>query len=100
MAAGYPPDFSAHPSVARIQNKIKQMYVKGNVDRLFFSVILIFLSTAFSKNKKKPQESLWLPIPVNDTVPLVEKKVNQLDSVSSSTEAAVGRQDQQFHQRF
>lgn len=66
MAAGYPPDFSAHPSVAGIHNQIKQMYVKGNVDRLFFSVILILLSTAFSKNKKSP-ESLWLPTPVNDT---------------------------------
>lgn len=66
MAAGYPPDFSAHPSVAGIHNQIKQMFVKGNVDRLFFPVILILLSTAFSKNKKS-QESLWLPTPVNDT---------------------------------
>lgn len=72
MAAGYPPDFTAHPSVARIHNKIKQMatplYIKGNVDRLLFSVTLIFLSTTFCKKTNKPsQESLWLPNPVNDT---------------------------------
>lgn len=70
VAAGCPPDFSAHPSVAGIHNKIKQMeaalYIKGNVDRLLLSVILIFLSTTFCK-KKKSQESLWLPSPVNDT---------------------------------
>lgn len=70
MAAGYPPNFSAHPSVPRTHNKIKQMetplYIRGNVDRLLFSVILIFLSTTFC-NKKTPQESLWLHTPVNDT---------------------------------
>lgn len=56
VAAGCPPDFSAHPSVAGIHNKIKQMeaalYIKGNVDRLLLSVILIFLSTTFCKKKK------------------------------------------------
>lgn len=55
-AAGYPPDFSAHPSAARIHNKIKQMetplYIKGNVDRLLFSVMLIFLSTTFCKKNQ------------------------------------------------
>lgn len=40
MNAGSPPDFSAHLSVARIHDKIKQMetplYIMEIVDRLFF----------------------------------------------------------------
>lgn len=75
MAAGYPPDFSAQPSVARIHNKIKQMETplkkRGNVDRLlFFFVILIFLSTAFCKKTQHlkkvfgclPQSMTFRPI--------------------------------------
>lgn len=62
MNAGSPRDFSAHLSVARIHDKIKQMetplYIMEIVDRLFFSLILIFLSTTFCKKTIISRNSL------------------------------------------